>query len=83
MFTAPSSRARGWLWSRFRISSGHEGRSCFGVTELIDVGVKKDLVRADVVLLKSCGVSMVAVGEALESPVAVDWAVGVLGSSSR
>jgi hypothetical protein len=53
------------------------------VTELIDVGVKKDLVRADVVLLKSCGVSMVAVGEALGSPVVVDGTVGVLGSSSR
>ena len=25
-------------------SSGHDGRSGFGVTELIDVGVKKDLV---------------------------------------
>ena len=44
--------------------------------ELIDVGVKKDLVRADVVLLKSRGVSMVAVGEALGLPVAVDGAVG-------
>ena len=64
-------------------SSCHDGSSGFGVTELIDVGVKKDLVRADVVLLKSCGVSMVAVGEALGSPVAVDGAVGVLGSSSR
>ena len=51
--------------------------------ELIDVGVKKDLVRADVVLLKSRGVSMVAVGEALGLPIAVDGAVGVLGSSSR
>ena len=66
-----------------RGGTGHEGRSGVGVTELIDVGVKKDLVRADVVLLKSCGVSMVAVGEALGSPVAVDGAVGVLGSSSR
>ena len=64
-------------------SNGHDGSPGFGVTELIDVGVKKDLVRADVVLLKSCGVSMVAVGEALGSPVAVDGAVGVLGSSSR
>ena len=64
-------------------SSGHDGRSCFGVTEVIDVGVKKDLVRADVVLLKSRGVSMVAVGEALRLPIAVDRAVGVLGSSSR
>ena len=50
---------------------------------MVDVGVKKDLVRADVVLLKSCGVSMVAVGEALGSPVVVDGTVGVLGSSSR
>ena len=53
------------------------------MTELIDVGVKKYLVRADVVLLKSCGVSMVAVGEALRLPIAVDRAVGVLGSSGR
>ena len=53
------------------------------MTELIDVCVKKDLVRADVVLLKSRGVSMVAVGEALGLPVAVDGSVGGLGSSSR
>ena len=50
--------------------------------ELIDVGVKKDLVRADVVLLKSRGVSMVVVGEALGLPVAVDGAVGGLGRQS-
>ena len=50
---------------------------------MIDVGVKNDLVRADVVLLKSRSVSMVAVGEALGFPIAVDRAVGVLGSSSR
>ena len=53
------------------------------MTEAIDVGVKNDLVRADVVLLKSRGVSMVAVSEALGFPIAVDRAVGVLGSSSR
>ena len=53
------------------------------MTEVIDVGVKKDLVRADVVLLKSRGVSMVAVSEALRLPIAVDRAPGVLGSSSR
>ena len=53
------------------------------MTEAIDVGVKNDLVRADEVLLKSRGVSMVAVGEALRLPIAVDRAVGVLGSSSR
>jgi hypothetical protein len=64
-------------------SSGHDGRSGFGVTELIDVGVKKDLVRDDVVLLKSLCVSMVAVGEALGLPVAVDGAVGGLGGRSR
>ena len=64
-------------------SSGHDGSSCFGVTEVIDVGVKKDLVRADVVLLKSRSVSMVAVDEALGLPVAVDGAVGGLDGSSR
>ena len=53
------------------------------MTELIDVGVKKDLVRDDVVLLKSLCVSMVAVGEALGLPVAVDGAVGGLGGCSR
>jgi len=53
------------------------------VTELIDVCVKKDLVRADVVLLKGRCVSMVAVGEALGLPVAVDGAVGGLGGRSR
>ena len=57
-------------------SSCHDGSPGFGVTELIDVGVKKDLVRADVVLLKSLGVSMVAVGKALGLPVAVDGSVG-------
>ena len=64
-------------------SSRHDGRAGFGVTELIDVGVKKYLVRADVVPLKSRGVSMAAVGEALGLPIAVDGAIGVLGSSSR
>ena len=57
-------------------SSGHDGRSGFGVTELIDVCVKKDLVRADVVLLKGRGIRMVFVSEALGLPVAVDGAVG-------
>ena len=33
------------------------------MTEVIDVGVKNDLVRADEVLLKSRGVSMVAMGQ--------------------
>jgi hypothetical protein len=61
-------------------SSGHDGSSCFGVTELIDVGVKKDLVRADVVLLKGRGVRMVLVSEALGLPIAVD---GSVGSRSR
>ncbi len=56
---------------------------------MIDVSVKNDLVRADEVLLKSRGGSMVAVGEALRLPIAVDravgiqYSVGVLGSSSR
>jgi hypothetical protein len=33
------------------------------VTEIVDVGDKTDLVRADEVLLKSRGVSMVAMGQ--------------------
>jgi hypothetical protein len=57
-------------------SSGHDGSSGFGVTELIDVGVKKDLVRADVVLLKGRCVRMVLVSEALGLPIAVDRSVG-------
>ena len=52
-------------------SSDHEGRPGFGVTEMIDVSVKKDLVRAHVVL-KNRGESVVVVGEALVTPVAVD-----------
>ena len=46
------------------------------MTELIDVGVKKDLVRAHVVLLKDCCESMVVVGEALGTPVVVDRSEG-------
>jgi hypothetical protein len=57
-------------------SSGHDGSPGFGVTELIDVCVKKDLVRADVVLLKGRGIRMVFVSEALGLPVAVDGSVG-------
>jgi len=51
-------------------SSDHEGRPGFGVTEMIDVCVKKDLVRAHVVVLKDGGESVVVVG-ALVTPVAV------------
>ncbi len=46
------------------------------MTELIDVGVKKDLVRADVVLLKGRGVRMVLVTESLGLSIAVDGSVG-------
>jgi len=62
--------------------SRHDGRSGFGVTEIVYVGVKKDLVRADEVLLKSRCISMVAMGEALGFPVEVDGAVGGLGRQS-
>jgi hypothetical protein len=42
------------------------------VTEMIDVGVKKDLVRVHVVALKDGGESVVVVVEALVTPVGVD-----------
>ena len=67
-----------WSFGFDSQTRGTKGRSGVGVTEAVDVGVKNDLVRADVVLLKSRGVSMVAVGEALGLPIAVDGAVGVL-----
>ena len=53
-------------------SSDHEGRPGFGVTEMIDVSVKKDLMRAHVVALKDGGESVVVVVEALVTPVGVD-----------
>ena len=39
---------------------------------MVDVGVKKDLVRAHVVALKDGGESVVVVVEALVTPVGVD-----------
>ena len=42
----------------------HEGWPGVGVTEMVDVGVKKDLVRAHVVVLKDGGESVVVVVEA-------------------
>ena len=53
-------------------SSAHEGGPGFGVTEMVDVGVKKNLVRAHVVFLKDSGESVVDVVEALVTPVGVD-----------
>ena len=53
-------------------SSLHEGRPGVGVTEMINVCVKKDLVRAHVVALKDGGESVVVVVEALVTPVGVD-----------
>jgi hypothetical protein len=50
----------------------HEGWPGVGVAETVDVGVKKDLVRAHVVSLKDGGESVVLVGEALVTPVGVD-----------
>jgi hypothetical protein len=37
------------------VGSDHEGRTGFVVTEMIDVGVEKDLVRTHVVALKDDG----------------------------
>jgi hypothetical protein len=50
----------------------HEGWPGVGVAETVDVGIKKDLVRAHVVALKDGGESVVLVGEALVMPVGVD-----------
>jgi hypothetical protein len=62
---------RGGLFGVFG-SSSHEGWPGFGVTEMVEVGVKKNLVRAHVVVLKDGGESVVDVVEALVTPVGVD-----------
>ena len=41
----------------------HEGWPGVGVAETVNVGIKKDLVRAHVVALKDGGESVVLVGE--------------------
>ena len=53
-------------------SSVHEGWPGVGVAETVDVGVKNDLMRAHVVVLKDGGESVVLVGEPLVTPVGVD-----------
>jgi hypothetical protein len=53
-------------------SSAHEGVPGVGVAEMVDVGVKNDLVRAHVVALKDGGESVVLRVEALVAPVGVD-----------
>jgi hypothetical protein len=53
-------------------SSVHESGPGVGVAETVDVGIKKDLVRAHVVALKDGGESVVLVGEALVTPVGDD-----------
>ena len=50
----------------------HEGWPGVGVSGTVNVGIKKDLVRAHVVALKDGGESVVLVGEALVTPVGVD-----------
>ena len=50
----------------------HEGRPGVGVAETVDVGIKNDLMRAHVVVLKDGGESVVLVVEALVTPVGVD-----------
>jgi hypothetical protein len=50
----------------------HEGWPGVGVAETFDVGVKNDLVRTHVVVLKNGGESVVLVVEALVTPVGVD-----------
>ena len=53
-------------------SSSHEGGPGIGVVETVDVSVKKDLMRAYVVVLKDDGEGVVLVVEALVTPVGVD-----------
>ena len=53
-------------------SSLHEGWPGVRVAEMVDVGVKNDLVRAHVVALKDSGESVVLVVETLVTPVGVD-----------
>ena len=50
----------------------HEGWPGVGVAEMVDVGVKNDLVRAHVVALKDGCESVVLRVEALVDPVGVD-----------
>jgi hypothetical protein len=50
----------------------HEGWPGIRVADTVNVGVKKDLVRAHVVALKDGGESVVLVGEALVTSVGVD-----------
>jgi hypothetical protein len=53
-------------------SRAHEGVPGVGVAEMVDVGIKKDLVRDHVVALKDGGESVVLRVEALVAPVGVD-----------
>ena len=53
-------------------SGTHEGVPCVGVAEMVDVGVKNDLVRVHVVALKDVGESVVLRVEALVAPVGID-----------
>ena len=50
----------------------HEGWPGVRVTEMVDVSVKKNLVRTHVVALKDVGESVVLVVETLVTPVGVD-----------
>ena len=53
-------------------SGTHAGVPGIGVAEIVDVGVKNDLVRAHVVALKDGGESVVLRVEALVASVGVD-----------
>ena len=64
-------------------SSVHEGWPGVGVAETVDVGIKKDLVRAHVVALKDGGESVVLVGETLVTPVGVDRSSRTRKSATR
>ncbi len=61
--------------------SAHEGVNSVGVAEIVDVGVKNDLVRAHVVALKDDCESVVLRVEVLVSTVGVDRSSCVSGVS--
>ena len=61
----------------------HEGRPGVGVAETVDVGIKNDLMRAHVVVLKDGGESVVLVVEALVTPVGVDRSSSGRESATR
>jgi hypothetical protein len=61
----------------------HEGWPGVGVSETVNVSIKKDVVRSHVVALKDGGESVVLVGEASVTPVGVDRSSRTRESATR